>query len=94
MRLNIFVLLFPFILAPVLSAAQEKTTVVQVADSTTKQGFFYRLNRELTPNAEQFNKILKIKMVLAVIVVFAAILVAFLEDREMEKGGFYKNNNK
>ena len=93
MRLNIFILLLPFMLTPVSSAAQAnvaRDVPGQVADSTTKQGFFYRLAREMAPTEEQLNKKLIVKSVFTVIVIIAAILVAFHEDRKMKK--FYNNN--
>jgi len=93
MRLNIFILLLPFMLTPVSSAAQAnvaRDVPGQVADSTTKQGFFYRLAREMAPTEEQLDKELIVKSVFTVIVIIAAILVAFHEDRKMKK--FYNNN--
>ena len=93
MKLTIFVLFFPFLLSPVSSITQAnvaRDVPGQVADSTTKQGFFYRLAREMAPTEEQLNKELIVKSVFTVIVIIAAILVAFHEDRKMKK--FYNNN--
>jgi len=88
MTLNIFLLFFSFMFNPMLSVAQEKTNVIldtpgQMVDSLTstenKRSFLQELFP--TPGEEQFNKILKVKIILAIAIMVGFVVYAINELR-------------